>query len=243
MAVTATRKVAASPAKDRPPIPQLMSRPPLRTVYSGVFEEKKNAHKEILQNYSERYILEEPPTERFYHYMGVPYHLWMPWTYYVLSIGRWKETGVHPSLMHILWLPEQLKTSNQPFFACSLPNLHGNGGGLPCFDQKKTVMGEEMEKLAGQYGSIFDWSCAFLYHQWWDGNANIDLFPIQNNFMATLLKRHGTPIEDGNYHALFGLWEEMDRGQVLDMPMTPTNISVNRLFPHLLKADAKIGLI
>jgi hypothetical protein len=138
-------------------------------------------------------------------------------------------------------LPPIPQLMNRP----PLRNL-GQGDGIPCFAQSKSISDpEEMEKLAGQYGSIFDWAMTALYHMWWDQNANTDLFPVQNPFMQAMAKAVGhNPSEYGLAPAWFEHWETLDRGQVLDTPMMPIpNLTINAFFPHLLGNNKKIGLV
>lgn len=244
---TATATQAPEPApveeKKLPPIPQLMNRPPLRTVYSGEFPEKKSPTQ--VQERYEMYVLEEQPSQKLYSFLQKPYRLWMPWTYYIMKLQPWKTDGVMPSFQRILWSPDQIRFTNEHFYSPGLPNL-GQGDGIPCFGQSVSVMGEEMEKLAGQYGSIFDWAQASLWHMWWDQNANNDLFPVNNPFMQALAKGCGEPSASnyGNAPRWFEYWETLDRGQVLDMPMMPiSGLTINTFFPHLLTKDKQIGLV
>jgi hypothetical protein len=222
-----------------------MNRPPLRNVYAGEFPAKKGSTTASPQERYEMYILEEKPSQHLYSYLNSVYRLWMPWTYYVMKLAPWKETGVVPSFQRILWAPDQIRFTDEHFYSPGIPNL-GQGDGIPCFAQSKSISDpEEMEKLAGQYGSIFDWAMTALYHMWWDQNANTDLFPVQNPFMQAMAKAVGhNPSEYGLAPAWFEHWETLDRGQVLDTPMMPIpNLTINAFFPHLLGNNKKIGLV
>lgn len=215
---------------------QVLARPVLRNIFSGEEPEVKGANGVVAQRRGERYMLEEQPTRRRYNFKNLSFELWFPWTYYLLRIDDYRKTGWYPYFAGIFWSPEQLQTSHSDLFAPGLPNV-GRTGGAPCFNNKRQVDNAEAEKLAQQYGSLWEAVAADRHEAWWAGEGNFDDFPWSGLFMIELMKRAGMPIvADGTVDIekatqVFETWQGLDRGEVLDMPMTKSGFIINKLFP------------
>lgn len=231
MVATATQPVA----------PRLAPTPPLKTLYSAVTKAQKDTNGlHVSGRDGESYLLEEQPTQQIYTFGRQTYRLWMPWTYYVMDIFFRGNGGTdYPqniTFKHIFWNNEPLRDSQQTFLASGLPNC-GRDGSHPCFQRPDHMPTKVLaEARCEGYDSMFDYAAASLYENWWAGIGNADDWPGTGHFMTELCpqaKRDGWTLE--NRHAAFAAWEFLDRGQVLDAPMSPTKYNVQNIFPKTTK--------